>query len=145
MSERAMEAQLKRNLLFVSAVVLFATTMVSAQSRVKIEIPFPFSVGQAEQPAGVWLVSQSVSNPHLQMFSRIGGTEQFMVMSLPLEGIQKLGPAHAEFNRYGGQHFLAGIWRSGAKGVSFAPGKVERELIEASMKTDKLTVIAGTK
>lgn len=140
-----MEAQLKRNLLFVSAVVLFAATVASAQSRVRIEIPFPFSVGQVEQPAGVWLVSQSVTNPHLQVFARVGGTEQFMVMSVLLDGIQKLGPAHAEFNRYQGQYFLAGIWRAGGRGVAFPPGKAERELIQASVKADKLTVIAGTK
>lgn len=136
---------MKRNLLFVFAAVVLATTIASAQSQVRIEIPFGFSVGGAEQPAGVWVLSQSTANPHLQTFQRLGGSERFMTMSMPLQGIQPQSSVHAEFNRYGGQHFLAAIWRSGTRGVGFAPGKAERELIEASVKADRLTVIAGTK
>jgi hypothetical protein len=137
---------MKRNLLLVFAAVLLATTIVSAQSQVQIEIPFPFTVGKAEQPAGVWVVSQSSANPHLQTFHRVGGTEKFMAMSGPLYGPPRgPGAARAVFNRYEGQYFLSEVWRSGASGVRFVPGKAEREFIAARLQAEKVPVIAGTK
>ncbi len=146
MSEKAVEAQMKRNLLFVFAAVVLATTIVSAQSQVQIEIPFPFIVGKAEQPAGVWVVSQSMANPHLQTFHRIGGTERFMVMSGPLYGSpHESGAARAVFNRYEGQYFLSEVWRSKLSGVRLVPGAAERLLIAERRQAEKVPVIAGTK
>jgi len=137
---------MKRNLLFVFAAVLFATAIVSAQSPVQIEIPFPFTVGKAEQPAGVWIVTQSGTNPHLQTFNRVGGSEKFMVMTGPLYGSpQGSGTARAVFNRYEGQYFLSEVWRSRESGVRFVPGKAERVFIAARLQAVKVPVIAGTK
>lgn len=137
---------MKRNLLFVFAAVVLATTIVSAQSQVQFEIPFPFIAGRAEQPAGVWVVSQSSSNPHLQTFHRIGGTEKFMVMSGPAYGSPYgSGAARAVFNRYEGQYFLSEVWHSRLSGVRFVPGAAERLLIAARVQAEKVPVIAGTK
>lgn len=137
---------MKRHLLFVFSAVLLAAPIITAQSQVMIEIPFPFIVGKAEQPAGKWVVTQSGTDPRLQTFNRLGGTEKFMAVTGPLYGSPHgSGAARAVFNRYGGQYFLSEVWRSRESGVRFTPGKAERELIAARLQAEKATVIAGTK
>jgi hypothetical protein len=140
-----MEIRMKSTLLFLFAAALYAAPVVCAQTQTRIEIPFAFTVGNTEHPAGVWVVTQKAANPGLLSFARQGGSETFFASTLPAAGEQNSDPARVMFNVYEGRYFLSELWRTGKAGIYFAPGKQERALLAARRQGEKMSVIAGSK
>lgn len=129
------------------AAVCLAAPAASAQSAIAVaQIPFAFTVGGTQYPAGAWLIQDTQSNPLLQKLRSADGKHQLMVMTVRIDGGNAAGPAKLTFRRYGGEHFLSEIWRQGGDGAGIGPGRAERELIAAGSRPQTVVlVLAGAK
>ena len=116
----------------LSLLVMLTASSVHAQSgmRLRVSIPFEFSVGRNTLPAGEYTVSykaqgfvviQSVDRRTSQIF----GTSSNQANSTRDE-------SSLVFNQYGDQYFLAAIWTEGRiTGQKLSKSRAERDLIRA--------------
>jgi hypothetical protein len=125
----------KRVLMVLTTLSLFVTlaaVSVYAQSdmRLKVNIPFEFSVGNEVLPAGEYtirhvaqtaLVIRSVDCRVAQIFSTIGA-----------QASATRNESTLVFHRYGNEYFLSTIWTAGnAAGHELSKSRAERGLIRA--------------
>lgn len=117
---------------FAFAALLFAaftSMLVQGQTvDLRANIPFEFRVGQAELPAGEYVIHHQSSG--MLILRETSGRHAAMVGFT----VGEFRPAllqrgELEFNRYGETYFLAKIWAPGSQtGVSLPKSPREREL-----------------
>lgn len=123
---------MKRNMFgaLMTLIVAFAvaTPMVHAQTIMTANVPFAFSVGQQQLPAGAYAVREVGSATLIE--NRDG---QDRVLGL----YQSAGPSKVDetklvFDKIGDHYFLRQIWTSAAgQGMQLPASKLEKEM-EAS-------------
>jgi hypothetical protein len=120
---------MKRNLSTILSLVvmslMFSATGAYAQSYAKAMVPFAFSVGSKQLPAGTYEV-------------KVEGTTSIMIrnietgesaLSLARYEAPRSKEAKLVFNHVGDEYFLSQIWReSGSQGKSIPTSRREREL-----------------
>jgi hypothetical protein len=120
---------MKRNLSTILSLVvmslMFSATGAYAQSYAKAKVPFAFSVGSKQLPAGTYEV-------------KVEGTTSIMIrnietgesaLSLARYEAPRSKEAKLVFNHVGDEYFLSQIWReSGSQGKSIPTSRREREL-----------------
>jgi hypothetical protein len=117
---------MKRNLIGILSLVVMSllnATGAYAQSLVKADVPFAFSVGAAQLPAGTYTISATGDNAIAIQNGRTGA----------LSGVRREYPRNTRaklvFHHLGNQYFLAEIWRgSDSAGMVIGPSKMEKEL-----------------
>ena len=113
--------------MLVTAALLVALSAFG-QQRVRFDVPFEFSVGNAVMPAGQYDVTVAAGT----MRTVITCVDcKAGALLLPVPGNEDSEPATTGklvFNRYGGSYFLSAIWAPGASvGAALPMSKSEKE------------------
>jgi hypothetical protein len=96
-------------LLSVSAII------VNAQGRLlirKVEIPFDFSVGDKQFPAGAYNITSVNSEKTILRLSSADGQEVVNILTNPVRAKETPNTSKLIFRRYGETYFLYQIWES---------------------------------
>ena len=131
---------MKRNnvygaLLILALALVVSVPMTQAQSRVRANVPFAFSLDQkSNMPAGNYELSSSGDKV---LIVRNLDTKQarLLIESMSVEASQASGTPHAKlvFRKYDDQYFLAQIWDGESRtGMALPESKREKELQTAS-------------
>jgi hypothetical protein len=124
---------MKRNMFgaLMTLIVAFAvaTPMIHAQTIMKANVPFAFSVGQQQLPAGAYAVREVTSSATL--IENKDGSARSLAL------YQSAGPSKTDetklvFHKIGDHYFLCQIWSSvRGQGQALPESKLEKEM-EAS-------------
>jgi hypothetical protein len=119
---------MKRNFIGVLSLVVMSLMLnaaAQAQSAAKANVPFAFSVGTAQLPAGTYVISIA----GMSAIEIRNGQTSASVLSLVRHEYQSKSDAKLVFHHVAGQYFLAEIWRgAGTTGMVIAPSKQEKSL-----------------
>lgn len=129
-----MKTQLIKLTLLSAMMILTSVASAHAQSladRVRFNVPFDFSFGEKQLPAGEYSVGRALPSSGDTMLSirDYNGHWKAVRLSHPAMRSQTKSKALLVFHRYGEQYFLVQVWPAGAvAGREFAESKQEREL-----------------
>jgi hypothetical protein len=119
---------MKRNVIgFLSLMVMSVVLNAAAQAQpaARANVPFPFTVGSAELPAGTYVVSTAGASA-IQIRN---GQTNASALSLVRREYQNNSRAKLVFHHVAGQYFLAEIWTgAGTNGMVIARSKQEKSL-----------------
>lgn len=140
---------MNRNLIGILAILASAFSIsvptATAQTIAKASVPFAFTVGKTEMPAGNYLVS-SVSDSAIAITNRATGTS---VVSLfrPEQAGKNDETAKLVFHKYGDKYFLSQVGRGwGASLIQLPTSKQEKEAqIQTAHSTSQKEVVVGAK
>jgi hypothetical protein len=126
----------------LSAIVV-ATAFLSAQAqsleyRITASIPFDFSIGDKNLPAGKYSIGRARVNSDDSILSiRDGdGHPKQIRTSIPVSTFNAKNKPTLIFHRYGDQYFLSEVWPAGeTTGRQFPASSAEREILR-SLKAD---------
>ena len=119
---------MKRNVIGILSLVVMSLMLnaaAQAQSAAKANVPFAFSVGSAQLPAGTYVITTA----GMSAIEIRNGQTGACALSLVRREHQSKSGAKLVFHHVAGQYFLAEIWRgTGTNGMVIAPSKQERSL-----------------
>lgn len=102
-----------------------AVPAVHAQKMLTADVPFAFTVGSTQLPAGAYEVSQ-VGDRATLIATRDG--ENKVLGLYPYAGPSKAGETKLVFHKIGDHYFLAQIWSStSGQGLQLPESKLEKE------------------
>jgi hypothetical protein len=133
----------KRNFLPLLAMFLLAAGSLNAQiSRpVKATIPFDFTAGSVDLPAGEYTVGMTGTLGNLLI--RGEGTQGMFLGSQAVQANSRPAGSKLVFHRYGDRYFLSQIWAQGEERGSELPmTKVEKELRASNARPALVAVLA---
>ena len=122
----------------VLCAILFVTVVASAKgqtlgSRVRVNIPFDFHIGETKLASGKYSVGRARQNSDDVVMSVEDerGRAKAMRTSMPVLTRDATSKAKLVFHRYGDQYFLYQIWPAGATtGRQFLKSHSEREILQ---------------
>jgi|SRR6185369_779565 len=139
----------------VLCAVVLATACVSVQAqslqyRIRVNIPFDFSIGNKKLPAGNYSIGRAIQNSDNTVLSILDGrghTKEAR-LSIPVLAAEAKNQATLVFHRYGDEYFLYQVWTAGeTTGRQFLKSSAERALQSQGMTnqssgkaTPKMTV-----
>lgn len=132
---------MKLHLVFAFAALCATVPAASAQSRIAADVPFSFTVGDKECPAGVWKFDQSQANRSVYTIRSLDGKHFFMMMLVPSQGSAEPGPAQLVFHRYGAVSFLSEIRDSSGARSRVLPGVAEKDLVAAGRQPERAVYV----
>ena len=120
----------------VLCAVVLASTFVSVQAqslqyRIRVNIPFDFSIADKKLPAGSYSVGRAIQNSDNTVLSILDGRghTKEMHMSIPVLSADTKNQATLVFHRYGDEYFLYQVWTAGeTTGRQFPRSSAERAL-----------------
>ena len=127
-----MKRQLLTVLATLSLLITLAAAPVRAQSdlRLRVSIPFEFTVGDKTLPAGEYVVKYVFNNS--LMIQSADGSQCQAFLANATRANKAPSESSLVFNRYGDQYFLSTIWTTGNEaGLELRKPDAERELIRA--------------
>ena len=136
---------MKRNLfgiLTTLTLALLISVPLSAQTIATATVPFDFTVGQTQMPAGTYNISPL---DHGAMVIRDGKTAKSVASIFRWEDARK-GDSITKlvFHKYGDKYFLSQVARGHGNGVMQLPtSKVEEEVRVASSSAPQKAVVAA--
>ena len=133
----------KRNFLPLLAMFLLAAGSLYAQisSPVKANIPFDFTAGSVDLPAGEYQVGRMGTVRNLLI--RGEGTQGMFLGSQAAQANSRPAGSKLVFHRYGDRYFLFQIWAQGEERGSELPMmKVEKELRASNARPTLVAVLA---
>ena len=118
------------------AAMLVVTSVASTQGqslayRIKVEIPFDFSVGDKKLPAGTYSVSRvsQTSGDNVIAITGDDGRSKVIRLSNSAQRLHATDRATLVFHRSGDQYFLFQVWPAGATtGRQFPKSRSEQEI-----------------
>jgi hypothetical protein len=124
---------MKGNVCSVLGVLTMAMVLegpgLQAQSRLVVNVPFDFSLGQNEMAAGKYEV-ESISDQLAAIRNLDTGVAQVFIKSVHMRA-GRPGSPRLVFDKYGEQYFLREVW-DGNTGIQLQPSRRERELLVAN-------------
>jgi hypothetical protein len=118
--------------------ILLVTVVASAQgqtlgSRLKVDIPFDFQIGETKLPSGEYSVGRARQNSDDVVLSveDHSGRSKALRTSMPVVTDKITENGKLVFHRYGDQYFLYQVWPAGAtNGRQFPKSRGEREILQ---------------
>jgi hypothetical protein len=131
--------------------ILLATVVVSAQGqtpghRVTAQIPFDFSIGDRQLPAGKYSVGRlrQSSNDVVLSIDDENGHSKVIRTSIAAQNLDLTDRAKLVFHRYGDQYFLYQVWPAGSTtGRQFPASRSERDARHKLAKNPTVGKING--
>ena len=140
--------------------ILLVTIVASAQgqtlgSRVRVTVPFDFSIGETKLPCGKYSVGRVGQNADDVVISVEDerGRAKALRTSMPVLTRDTTSKAKLVFHRYGDQYFLYQVWPAAAtNGRQFPKSRSEREILQTlrsvgqtdpKMSVDTVTITSG--
>ena len=136
---------MKRNLFGILTTLTFALLIsipLSAQTLATANVPFDFTVGQTQLPAGTYNISPLA---HGAILIRDGKTAKSVASIFRWEDAGK-GDSVTKlvFHKYGDKYFLSQVARGNGNGVMQLPtSKLEEEVRVASSRVPEKAVVAA--
>ena len=121
-------------LTMLAVALMIGVTMSQAQSRVRADVPFAFSLEQTSMPAGNYEIS-STDEKVLTVRNLDTGQARLLIASMHVETSPASATPGAKlvFHKYDDQYFLSEIWGGQSHiGVALSESKREKELKMAS-------------
>ena len=120
----------------VLCAVVLATAFVSVQAqslayRIRVNIPFDFSIADKKLPAGKYSIGRAVQNSDDTVLSILDGRSHTKEtrLSIPVRSLGAKSQAMLVFHRYGNEYFLYQVWAAGeTTGRQFPKSSAEREI-----------------
>jgi hypothetical protein len=134
---RKEESKMKKILLMTAALALLATTAASAQTiRVKVTVPFDFSISHATLPAGQYVVTSADLQGEILAIRNLDSRATKLVLSNACTSGKSASQTKFVFHRYGNHYFLSQIWMEGSdRGRELPQSAREKEIaMDYSMK-----------
>ena len=101
----------------------------SKQSRLKVTIPFNFTIGDTNLDAGDYTVEKLPSSAALLTIRSVQNRTQLIVRGIPMESLVRGGDPRLQFAKYANRYFLSQVWFAGGEsGDNIPKGRFEREL-----------------
>lgn len=124
----------KTGLLFA---IVLATAVISTQAqslayRIRVNIPFDFSIADKKLPAGQYSIGRARVNSDDTVLSVLDGNghSKELYVSIPVSSFSAKNKATLIFHRYGDQYFLYQVWSAGeTTGRQFSRSSAEREIL----------------
>jgi len=114
-------------LILLAAALMISVPMVQAQSQVKADVPFAFSVDKQSMPAGNYEI-RSLSEKVLVMRNLDTGQAWLMMKPHDVQA-SRIQNAKLVFHKCDDQYFLSQIWNgSSDTGMEFVTSRREKEL-----------------
>jgi len=132
-----MKKQTLRNIVMFGLFAVLAVANLHAQTRREMtaNIPFSFSVGDKNFPAGEYNVTRlnpSSDKAVIEIKSADGRLGK-IVLTMPIQANETRENAKLVFNHYGDQYFLAQVWTPADNtGLAVPESKAERTLARNS-------------
>jgi hypothetical protein len=131
------EDVMKRNLIgiisLVALTVLLNPASANAQARVKADVPFAFTVGNTQLPAGCYEISSAQTDSTIMLRNCDTGKA---VLSHVRPEYPRDTKSEMVFHRLGNQYFLSEIWgAAGNAEVTLPASKQEQELLAAARQS----------
>jgi hypothetical protein len=129
-----MKTQLIKLTLLSAMMILTSVATTQAQSlsnRVRFTIPFDFTFGEKQLPAGKYSVSRALPSSGDTMLAMADNNGHAKVIVLSHAAVRSHANTNASlvFHRYGEQYFLVQVWPAGAAaGREFPESKSERQV-----------------
>jgi hypothetical protein len=131
----------------MAAVGLFLALAVSTSAQTptgaKVKIPFDFSAGKADLPAGDYFITRSTGNV-LRVRSADGKKTVLVNAPLTIGSRDFKAGERLVFNRYGSEYFLTQVWLSVDEGRQLFPSKAETtvasELSRSHRKPERVEI-----
>ena len=119
--------------------IVLATAVVSVQAqsleyRIRVNIPFDFSIADKKLPAGIYSVGRARVNSDDTILSVLDGDGHAKELrtSIPVLSWNAKNKATLVFHRYGDQYFLYQVWSAGeTTGRQFPKSNAEREILRS--------------
>ena len=139
-----MKSILTAAIVFVMSCFAFGSASAQASSRVKVEIPFAFAVGEATVPAGTYTISAEPGSLFVRL-ENVDGTRHYSVLAQQ-DSTSREASGRLVFHRYGEQYFLSRISKPGLfANLHFAPTKAEKRaktrVEEAGVSADDPVIV----
>ena len=123
--------KLVHRLALAATLVLAVTAAASAQTvRLKVTVPFRFTVNHTTLPAGEYSV-KTADNGGTEMLAiyNLNSKTTHLILSDSCQSVNAAGQTRLVFHRYGKRNFLSQIWIKGNNaGREFRPGAEETEV-----------------
>jgi hypothetical protein len=118
-------------LAMIAVALMVSTPFVQAQSPVKADVPFAFSLQGQSMAAGNYKIF-AVSDRALEIWNLDSQHGQLLIKQISVQSFKQQGPSLV-FHKYGDQYFLSQIWDGqGDTGIQLAESKREKEMKTAS-------------
>ena len=123
----------KMSWVFLAAVFALAGSASVARAdedQVVAHVPFAFIVGNSRLPAGDYIVKETPGEPDVISIASADNRQFVFVLSIPATSNETPTKAELEFDKVGGQYFLARVMPEGgnAREIVLTPKRMEREL-----------------
>jgi len=130
--------------LLICGLLVGMTASAQAQSRIKVNVPFDFTIGTTLLEAGEYTVKPaSASGSEVLTLTDAAGVSRFVMMGIRIEPSSKDTQAKMVFHRYGDAYFLSQVWlNAGDAGVEIRRGSHERELASKQAPAEGVAVLA---
>jgi hypothetical protein len=132
--------------LLVCGLLVGLSASAQAQSKIKVNVPFDFTIGSTLLEAGEYTVQPASLNVRSEflLFKDARGSAQAVTMGIRMEPTSKDTQPKLVFRRYGDLYFLAQVWLNASDaGAEIRPGSHERELLASkSTASEGVTVVA---
>jgi hypothetical protein len=135
-------------MLSVLAVLAVSSAYAQSGNRQTAYIPFAFSVGNKDFPAGEYSITRlnpSADKTALGIMSadRRDGS---IVLTTPIQAAKASEKAVLVFRRYGDQYFLAQVWTpADAMGLAVSRSRAERKLARTDSAPERMTVALNSR
>ncbi|MBI4877936.1 MAG: hypothetical protein HY822_25170 [Acidobacteria bacterium] len=120
---------MKQLILALAMVGIFTAACFAVEAHaVKTRVPFDFTVGSTQVPAGVYTVEPQ-GLPGVLMLRDSAGHVAAMFQINRLTSASENPDPRLVFNKYGDRYFLARVWDASGTGSELRKTKTERELL----------------
>ena len=133
------------SLLVCGLLIGLAATSAHAQSPMKVNVPFDFTIVDTHLSAGQYTIVQASpqANPRALMLRNADGIVRALSMGIRLESL-KVNEPKLVFRKYGNKYFLSEVWLSaGDSGTEIRKGSHERELAQTNKTTAESVIVAA--
>jgi hypothetical protein len=118
-------------LAMLAVALMVSVPFVQAQSPVKADVPFAFSLQDRAMPAGNYQII-ALSDRVLEVWNLDAQHGQLLAKQMSVQSSKQQGP-RLVFHKYGNQYFLSQIWDGQSDtGIAIAESKREKEVKTAS-------------
>lgn len=130
------------------ALAFMAATQVQAQQPLYANVPFGFTAGKVDLPAGTYRVTKVAEHSPAVLIQRTDGSSAVFLIStaaLPKSQTEQ-SQSKLVFHRYGNRYFLSQVWREDSiRGSQFPVTTEEKEEAIATNNhtNSKVTIVAG--
>ena len=117
-------------ILSIASLFTFGSASAQSKDRVRVDVPFAFTVGVATVPAGTYTIIADPNSPFVRFVSA-SGDRSVSTLALPAESLAQGETGKLVFHRYGDHYFLTGISQPHSfANLHFSQSKAEKRAKE---------------